>query len=614
MTILYNEQALEWFCYHSAIIQEWRHAHSSLPRPSNCSSSTRVSAHFERFVAGSFWTSTLIIIVLSSSCLLHRARFKSSTMNHPSSGLKAPRPYRPLTTPNRAWEVQKLLRTTVSLPSRNTIAKYLIDAELDMKLYEAELNRYKAEILALENRWSSLRKLSERCRGLLAPIHRMPPEILTAIFTHCCECNELTAKVPPPAIVLSMVCGQWRELLLSTPHLWASMNLHILEGQDHSKLRPLTELFMTRSSSQPLRLYMTVDLHVPAAIVSSALEELIKTSSRWQSLRLSLNTSVAQEYGLETIRGKLPLLESLHLDAIRIWDDPDDATFDLFEDCPSLNSVVLDGPDRFYERIVLPFHRLQSFTYGYGNARAALSRMSLCDNLRDAELSCVGELPHHEGQIVNETVRNLTVVACLSHDVPAVYKHLTLPHLSSMQLQGISSEEPQQGFRWQENPLVDFFIRSSCTLTSLTLKWLRITDYQVIAVLQLLPTLESLTIEECHDSRYPQYGSSLTAIVTPALLNSLSIDPFPSNPHILPHLADLSLTAHLDSLDQAALLNVVASRWLPDPDFSRELGVTCLQSFTLGLIGKDSDYSSFGSLEFFRGVGLRTVVSHIRKS
>ncbi|ESK83221.1 hypothetical protein Moror_3278 [Moniliophthora roreri MCA 2997] len=523
-------------------------------------------------------------------------------------------PSKRLATSNRALEVQRLLRTTVSPDSRNVITQYLNDVERDIRSYEAEINQHKAAIMALESRRNNMKKMAEKYRFLLSPVHRLPPEILASIFGYCCERNVLTPEEPPPAMVLSMVCGRWREILLSTPSLWASIDIITdwWDPDDYSMLDRIAQIFILRSRSQPLTLSLNMEQLLPTFQLVAFVNALISTSSRWKSLQLSLETSTARDFGLDAIRGKLPLLEYLDLQ-VWVYDDTAFEVFDAFQECPVLHTATFFCQYEFYAHFIFPWHQIRTITFRNTDSQEALSQLSLCRNIRDAKLFCVGDQPHYEGRIVN-SIENLHVVAIKQADVSAVYQALTLPHLSSMQLEGRGPTDPIDWTDWDEQPVQDFFVRSSCSLTSLSLKWLRISDEQTISLLQLLPTLQSLSVEEYY---FGQTSASTrpNRIVSSTFLNHLSIDHATPSPRgqFLPRLTDLVLTVHPCAPDHAALSNAVATRWLPDREFALEIGVQCLRTLTLKLIGHDSEAARglFSSFECFRDVGMQISVSYV---
>ncbi|KAK7037823.1 hypothetical protein VNI00_010784 [Paramarasmius palmivorus] len=523
-----------------------------------------------------------------------------------------------LATPTRALEVQKLLRTTVSMNGRDIITQYLNDAEHDIRTYEAEINQHKAAIMALESRRNNLKNMVEKYRSLLSPIHRLPQELLATIFTYCCQRNELVPDDAPPAIALGMVCGRWRELLLSAPSLWTSFSIDFSEWDaDSDLLGRLVRIFVLRSRNLPLELWLEMSTITISPETTAIVHTLGETSPRWRFLQLSITTSRARALGLDRIRGNLPLLESLDLE-VWVHNDPGFRAFNLFNNCPSLHSVSLYCQYDVYEHFGFPWSQIRSLQFRDTDSNEALSQMSLCSNLHSAELLCIGDTPHYERHIVDNNLRDLFVMVNRPEDVSAVYGALTLPRLSSMRLEGTNPRENavrrSEWARWDERPLQDFMLRSSCPLTSLSLKWLKITDKQTISLLQLLPSLQSLTIEEYHQFRIIR--DSDNRIITSALLDKFAIDytvlSSPSTPRFLPHLTDLTLAMHPDTENRQALLNAVATRWLPDQEFAVEIGVDCLRSLKLELIEpEDADYESFGYLQCFRDVGMRTSISHI---
>jgi hypothetical protein len=68
----------------------------------------------------------------------------------------------------------------------------------------------------------------QKHRALIAPIKRLPPDILTTVFLACLpavELAEASLTRNHPAVVISHVCHQWRQLTLDTPLLWSRIQL-----------------------------------------------------------------------------------------------------------------------------------------------------------------------------------------------------------------------------------------------------------------------------------------------------------------------------------------------------------------------------------------------------
>ncbi|TCD68955.1 hypothetical protein EIP91_009345 [Steccherinum ochraceum] len=108
-------------------------------------------------------------------------------------------------------------------------------------------------IAAVENEISyhaqkllSLRVQSNR----LLPVGRLPPEILSKIFLHCRDVSD-TAYFPSNSAYrwtfITHVCHYWREVGLSTPHLWSVIHLGCIS-------RSFAEALVLRSKAAPLYL------------------------------------------------------------------------------------------------------------------------------------------------------------------------------------------------------------------------------------------------------------------------------------------------------------------------------------------------------------------------
>ncbi|THU91695.1 hypothetical protein K435DRAFT_617765, partial [Dendrothele bispora CBS 962.96] len=110
------------------------------------------------------------------------------------------------------------------------VNQILHDAESDFANYDAEIVRPEAAFSALMHKRKCLQDYVAQHRSLLAPVRRLPPEVLSLIFlTHCRqESSKNTLVFGKPkgpgnrltSIVLSQVSIGWRRLALESPRLW----------------------------------------------------------------------------------------------------------------------------------------------------------------------------------------------------------------------------------------------------------------------------------------------------------------------------------------------------------------------------------------------------------
>ncbi|THU82468.1 hypothetical protein K435DRAFT_555622, partial [Dendrothele bispora CBS 962.96] len=79
----------------------------------------------------------------------------------------------------------------------------------------------------LRNQQQRIYRRIDQCRSLLAPIRKLPPEVLGRIFRLVCIENSAAAEIDCPAAHLSHVCAGWRDLARTTPSLWSHISINL---------------------------------------------------------------------------------------------------------------------------------------------------------------------------------------------------------------------------------------------------------------------------------------------------------------------------------------------------------------------------------------------------
>ncbi|EEB92376.1 hypothetical protein MPER_09123 [Moniliophthora perniciosa FA553] len=135
-------------------------------------------------------------------------------------------------------------------------------------------------------------------------------------------------------------------------------------------------------------------------------------------------------------------------------------------------------------------------------------------------------------------------------------------------------------------------------------------DHQLISLLELLPSLRVLLVEQDNFKDRKQLISEVfferLAVSYRASITAL----------FLPRLTDLTLTVPAKNLPHDALLQALSSRWLPQGVAHNSPQQTdCLQSFSLTVLGLkgDPEPDHFASLQHLRDAGLRVVTKHVIK-
>ncbi|RXW14780.1 hypothetical protein EST38_g11071 [Candolleomyces aberdarensis] len=215
-------------------------------------------------------------------------------------------------------------------------------AELQAKIAEEE-----AILQKLRERYEELRDNvdTNAHRALISLFRRLPDDILREIFLHCLPPHRNPAMcTADPPLLLTRVCGRWRQVAFSTPRLWTSLHiLHISNYSDGAQI-PERKLdsqevgilqWIGRAGSMPLsitfpdpgrnlrmkkRNYRPTDLKRLLCLLSPSF-------SRWQKLDFFLEGSsgeVSQIVELQDEEGRNPFrqLEQLSVRVyLRWWED-----------------------------------------------------------------------------------------------------------------------------------------------------------------------------------------------------------------------------------------------------------------------------------------------------
>ncbi|KAK7060815.1 hypothetical protein VNI00_000548 [Paramarasmius palmivorus] len=502
--------------------------------------------------------------------------------------------------------MERLFRSTVSPSDRNVIVQFLRDSE-------KELNTIKAAIMALESKRNGVKKKMERYRSLLAPVHRLPPEILVQVFVECCDENELRQKFVPPAYAISRVCGRWRELALSTPRLWSSLmiNFYNWKGQG-SRLASLTQEFIDRSRTMPL----TLDLNFGDAWdaedvghIVPALDGLKGHCTRWQSVELDLVPWIMDSQLVDIMRN-VPTLEHLGLSSDGFDLEPEFTN--NFGTMPSLQSLVVPSIFSSPNQLAIPWWQLKKLELRCTTIRGIMAFIASSTNLEHLTLS--GDYLT-DGVIqgnftIAPNLQSLELHPSRPENLPQFFDHVTLPKLSSLEIWGSLPLGPGAHPVYDMTSVMDLVSRSSCQITSLLFSWMKCPEGQVVSLIRRMPSLSTLEIVEMLDSN---------SIVCSTFLNQLHMDlDDPSQPCLLPdlselHLSELHLSVHFKGLDTRALLDMLSSRCISvsgtGPSYTSSIAKG-LKLVSVRVRGQGDEVEEFlDSLRCFENVGVCMDVS-----
>uniref|UniRef100_A0A0W0GF00 F-box domain-containing protein n=1 Tax=Moniliophthora roreri TaxID=221103 RepID=A0A0W0GF00_MONRR len=477
------------------------------------------------------------------------------------------------TSSNRVLAMERLFRNTITPSDCAIISRFLKSAEAELRGYQDEIFRLKSAMVSLENKRDGLKKKMAKCRSLLSPINRMPPEILRIVFAFVCEEN-------------------W-EIVLATPSLWSSICIDSANwDEDFRLLEHYTRLFLDRSRTAPLE--VSIDFGCAESLATDvipSLEALVSHSNRWKSLEISsVKRGVIAHSVFHPIRGNLPILSYLAISGPGGYSDTS-AVFrcDIFDTCPTLSSLLIKPNCPLTEHCTLPWGQITSLRLKCCYNASGLAFLALSSNVKNLEVDEFGgaelnsdEDPHPEDHFVSE-VERLSIIASEESEFSCMLENSTLGHLLSLEISGSQRWPLRKWQRWDQQCITNFLQRSSCTLTSLSLKWVPITDTQAISLLRRLPTLAEFHIEEY--SSTSEFGNR---VITRTLLDEMTFDHENITTPFLPKLTSLSLVAHTSGLDKPALVRTITSRWIQDFVYATEAGICCIKAVNIVVLGKGS--------------------------
>ncbi|KAL0581616.1 hypothetical protein V5O48_000432 [Marasmius crinis-equi] len=503
----------------------------------------------------------------------------------------------------RISEMRELFRSTITSSDCNVISQFLLDAEMEMRRCDDEMKRLKTAMLMLENKKKDLEGVVDKCRSLLAPVHRLPNEVLTRVLslTRGME-YALEPSVIPTSVALSMVCGRWRDVMLSTPGLWSDLHIEFaLWKGKFPVLERLVRIFMQRSGLRPLVVRMDLrdinNFMEGHDDILPIINILFHHCARWQRLALG-NYSQWSSLLWNRRERDFPALEALQI----LWNNSlPSVAHTLFKGSPSLKRFEVGSLDVFGndEHLKLPLRQIEFLTVRKSSASATLKFLSSFPQLKELKLmQCGGHLGDYTGQYISDTVNSASFTWKSQEDADTILRRLTLPQLTSLTM---GCPWQFEWTPWVGSSATDFLARSACTITSLCLDRLPMADRQVIALLELMPALANLEINEA-----PAKGKN--KIITATFIRRLVVNPhatlFSARP-FLSRLTSLVLITDKEGLVEQDIFNAVSSRWIPDPEQAREVGVGCLRSVRLTARRGDADHSRLSILECFRVVGLQ---------
>ncbi|KAJ7187847.1 hypothetical protein C8R46DRAFT_1340781 [Mycena filopes] len=323
---------------------------------------------------------------------------------------------------------------------------------------DARISELKAALSDLRGRKAIVQ---ERLDSYKYPVLKLPPEIVSEIFTHFLptypDCPPLSGTLSPTQ--LTQICRTWREIALGTPLLWRAISLSPKDDLPPARLAQELDTWVRRSGCCP----MAIDVDVPDSKFSSKrILELLTTIAAQHARLEHLVLHPDDIDSLLPFFGPMPRLR--HLDLYLKNDNSKASTVLGFVRAPLLRTVVLTYNP---VSVALPWAQLTSLTLRNIRPSDCSPVLKQARSLTSCDLLLVFD-PDSFDLGPDITFRYLTsltldVNALLGASaIPAEYLHtFTVPSLRSLKIpEGFLGRDPVRA-------LASFISKSGCKLQGL---------------------------------------------------------------------------------------------------------------------------------------------------
>jgi len=405
----------------------------------------------------------------------------------------------------------------------------------------------------------------EICRSFRAPIHLLPPEVLSRIFQLTLPKRRRTLWTHSPQLLLR-VCKAWKTVAESEPALWNVLSYREPFPPRKQNFYNISECWNTysiRAAAIPLTIEILGDNGRPTPAGIQCVGEISSHFPRCISVSLVIESL--------WFRGYMAMLHSLALSnmeslSIRFSEEIDlggfESLFDVFADASKLTKLKLNATPLQSKQLRIPFRQLTEFTYAAQAPWGAVDGESSIEALRwliktlvtlrtlHVYLHGIGQkvsdirdatlLSAHQesSEIISfDSLKSITFRVAFRTSFNYAFRHFHFPALSSLRM--IATARPAALFI----PLSNFSEEATARLpflshlTSLSLIRVEIHPDDLLDLLKSTPLLSSLGV------MLGQFLSINNFVVSDqTLLEGLIIsDPQGPESPLVPHLQDLRL-------------------------------------------------------------------------
>ncbi|KAG7097886.1 hypothetical protein E1B28_005199 [Marasmius oreades] len=397
-----------------------------------------------------------------------------------------------------------------------------------------EISRLESTLQSLYFQRDAMQACIDQHRALLSPFRHLPVDILREIFIQTLPSDHFpTRSLLQAPLLLTTVCKTWREIALTTPHLWTAIHIYIpqlmaeCDIDSHLALiQARTEgvkRWLDRSGSLPISFSLVIDarplfypsrlttphagglLGFPGVVRTKRVEKsielmeiLLKYSPRWEGVCVRLPLVLISRF--ESLFNKRPPPCSLpELRSLRIayslpdnafGDDPHDGRTHMLSSvlqaAPSLRSLHLIN-DLHHDPLHLPlvWTNLTELVLHLANGIFPSQAVDIlaCTSQMLRKCSMIINVPESDGVIRSAFCGELPRLHVLQLTFMTLWRHQPAADAVSEELRGVfdhihatslthlSITASQVPERLPQVPFLKLLERSSCQLKALEIQF-----------------------------------------------------------------------------------------------------------------------------------------------
>ncbi|KAJ7231031.1 hypothetical protein B0H12DRAFT_1240046 [Mycena haematopus] len=384
---------------------------------------------------------------------------------------------------------------------------------------EDEIYKVTEKLKHLEDERASLSSHLMQHKAILSPLRRMPPELLSEIFSSTLPSLGETWQdrkhyMDHSSWVLSHVSSRWRTVSLSTPSLWSSIAINYNEPRITYPAAPV-EAQLQRADKLKIHFYSfkEPDSHLQIQMFRLLSEH----SERWEELSLGVTSDL------------FPLLAALH------------------NRVPSLKRLWLQGEDESLTAAQsIDYFQSAPSLLDFGNQQLAI--LKLAQNVVEARLD---NIPDDESWPISDEIFDLPHLRRMYVSHVKALSFLRAPALTGIALADLTEDgiDDELGF------LESFVDRSACPLRRLSL--IAVPAHATIKILEKFPFITELAIAIEASAVFRKEDPNVNE-----LMSSLTLSRVTGSSLIAPHLHSLFFGCPETScINYELYFEMLKSRW-----------------------------------------------------